>query len=370
MVFNRERLFQRIKRYCELAAPSGFEEAAINEMKNDVKGADSVEVDRNGNVIAVINRKKKNPRVMICAHLDEPGLIIKAIEEYGYLRFDMIGGMVEQHLVGQRVLIHTEQGKSIVGITGVPAAHSLIPKLPPEKFLVPKIGDMYIDVGASSRDEVKQMGIDVGNPVTYARTVEMLGTEQVTGKAFDDRALVVAMLEAFEMLTADPEFDLTVYAVGSVEEEVGLRGARTAAYSISPDLAFVLDITFAKTPDVEYRQVPIIMGQGPAVKFQDFILSALVGHLPHRKARELVIKTAEEKGIQHQREVVHDVATDAGVIQQSKSGVPTATISLPSKYAHSSIETIHLGDFEATIELLYECIKKVSREGFNPDRVL
>jgi putative aminopeptidase FrvX len=136
---DREKLFARVKKYCDTHAPSGFEEAAMKLMKEDVKGAQSVEIDKYGNVIATIHGKKEYPKVMICAHIDEPGLIIKAIEDSGYIRFDMLGGMIEQHLGSQRVIIHTENGESITGVIGILPAHLLIPRGPEERYKVPSV---------------------------------------------------------------------------------------------------------------------------------------------------------------------------------------------------------------------------------------
>ncbi|MEM1616231.1 M42 family metallopeptidase [Pyrobaculum sp.] len=347
-----EDFFQLLKKLSEARGPSGFEdevrEVVVKEMEPYV---DEVVVDRWGNVIGV-KKGATNYKALVAAHIDEIGLVVDHIDKEGFLRFRPIGGWNEVTLVGQRVWVKARDGW-IRGVVG-----SLPPHVTPsgKEREAPEIKDLFIDVGASSREEVEKMGIAVGSVAVLDREVARLQNDLVTGKAFDDRAGVAVMLYALRLLKETPA---TVYAVATVQEEVSLRGAQIAAERVNPHYAIALDTTIAAdVPGVSERQHVTKVGKGPAIKVLDGGRGGLF--IAHPKLRSHIVKIAEEVGIPYQLEVLYGGTTDAMAIAFRREGIPSAVISLPSRYVHSPVEVISLKDAVNAARLLAAVLERTT----------
>lgn len=306
--------------------------------------ADSVYIDSLGNVVAVKKGSRGSGKIMLAGHMDEIGLLVSHIDEKGFLRALPIGGVVERALIFQRVSIKTRDGRVVRGVIGLKPPHIAKPE---EARQVPELRELFIDIGARSRDEVARLGVRVGDIAVYDRDLVMLGEDRVTGKALDDRVGLVAMIKSFELIEAN---QADVYAVATVQEEVGLKGARTAAFSISPDAALALDVTIASDiPGVGEHEWCTQLGKGPAIKIADG--RGASGLIANKDIVDRLIEIAQTHSIPHQIEVAAGGTTDASAIQLNKEGVPAGVVSIPARYIHSPVEMIDLNDVVNTIIL-------------------
>ncbi len=348
-----EDFLRLLKRLSEARGPSGFEdevrEVVVEEMEPYV---DEVVVDRWGNVVG-IKKGDANYRAMVAAHMDEIGLIVDHIDKDGFLRIRPIGGWSEVTLAGQRVWVRTTDGRWVRGVVGVMPPH-VTPS--GKEREAPDIKDMYIDVGARSREEVDRMGIAVGSVVVLDRDLVTLAENVVTGKAFDDRVGVAVMLYALRQMEEVP---VTLYAVATVQEEVGLRGAQIAAERINPHYAIALDTTIAAdVPGVNERLHVTKIGRGPAIKVLDGGRGGLF--IAHPALRDHIINVAKEVGIPYQLEVLYGGTTDAMAIAFRREGVPAAAISIPTRYVHSPVELLDVRDAVNAATLLRHVIEKTT----------
>ncbi len=331
-----------MRELCSLTGPCGFEHEVARYIVSRAEGwADEVRVDGLGNVFVVKRGKNPGPRLIVSAHMDEIGFIVKKIEPNGLIRFEKLGGHDDRILLSQKVRILTEEGP-LLGVIGTISAHMA-------KYdnvqKVRKHSEMYIDVGAESKEAAETLGIRVGDPISWATEVERLGSNRLVGKAFDDRAGCAVLLKALE------ETDFTqvygeVCGVFSVQEEVGLRGAKVAGQQYGADVALAIDTTPASDTPEEMMDQTLVLGQGPGVKIMDFSLIA------SKAVRKKLMTLAKRHSIPCQPEVFPGIGTDAGSLHTSQGGIPTGVLSIPSRYAHSSVEVIDLRDLEHTAELL------------------
>ena len=308
--------------------------------------ADELRTDTLGNVIAVKKGSRGSGKVMIAAHMDEIALMVSYIEKSGHLRFQPVGGWNNVVLPGQRVTVVTDDGRKLKGVVGIKPPHVMKPD---EAKQVPEIKDMFVDVGARSREEAEKLGITVGSLIVPDRTAEKLGNpDLVTGKAFDDRVGLAVMIHAFR----DAEgFEPSLYAVATVQEEVGLKGARTAAYSVAPDVALALDVTVAAdVPGTSEADRVTEVGKGPAIKVMDGRGGS--GLITHPEVKKLLIRAAKEEGIPYQLEILPGGTTDATVIALNREGVPAGTVSIPTRYIHSPVEVLSLEDSVNAVKLV------------------
>lgn len=221
---------------------SGYEEGVAALFKQKIEPlVDEVRVDSMGNVIGI--RAGDGPAVMVAAHMDEIGLVVSHIDNDGFLRIVPIGGWFDQTLLSQRVLIHTTDGRRIPGVVGCKPPHIMEPE---DRKKVVKIKDMFIDCGAADAEDAAAMGIEIGSTITIDRELTLLANDLVTGKALDNRAGLVILISALQRLK-DHAVKATIQAVGTVQEEVGLKGARTSAYGLEPDVAIATDVTIPET---------------------------------------------------------------------------------------------------------------------------
>ncbi len=352
---SREEFFKLLKRLADANGPTGREswvrDVVIEELK---EVADEVRVDALGNVIAV-KKGRGSGRFMLAAHMDEIALVISHVDDKGFLRFLPVGGVVERNIVGQRVRILTRDGRVVRGVIGMKPPHAAKPE---EARQLPEMREMFIDVGASSREEVEKMGISVGDFAVFDRELVALGEKRVTGKALDDRVGVAVMIAAFRELG---ETDVNVYAVATVQEEVGLKGARTAAFSIDPHAAIAIDVTIAQDiPGVDEAEHVTKLGKGPAIKVIDGRKGT--GLISDPRLVDKLIEVAKAKSIPYQIEVAPGGTTDASAINLVREGVPSATVSIPTRYLHSAVELLDLDDAINAAKLIKEFLEAITSD--------
>ena len=338
-------LKQLLKKLSEAPGVSGNEsrikEIIIGEIKNFV---DEIKDDSMGNLITVKKGSGKF-RVMIAAHMDEIGFMVKHIEDKGFISFETIGGFDPRSLGSQRVRIHSYKG-DILGVIGLKPPHITTQE---EKDKALKVDDLRIDVGLNSREEVENLGIKPGDSITRDISFSELGRENIVScKSFDNRAGCTVLIELIKKIK-NPDY--TLYGIFTTQEEVGLRGAKTAAYGIDIDFAIIIDSTTAgPIPKTEADKVTISIGKGPSIDLMDrgFILS--------EKVKDIIVKAAQDAGIPYQTHISGG-STDAAAVHITKEGIPTAVISIPSKYIHSTVEIVDLNDLESTLKLAMKSIE-------------
>lgn len=339
-----------------LIGPPGFEEDVVQYTYRKVKAlADEVRIDPIGNVIATKKGNGTGPNLLISAHMDETGFLVKKIEKNGFIRFEKIGGHDDRILLAQKVKIRTEQGY-VTGMIGTMSGHYV-------KFddasKVRKHSQLYIDVGASSEEDVKEMGIKVGSPIGYASELDVIGNPNgqhlLIGKSFDDRASCAILIHLLEQLQGQV-LDGDVHCVFSVQEEVGLRGAQVVSYEIKPDIALAVDTTAVSDTLEDVMDQSLALRKGPGIKVMDFSL------ITHPWVRKQLIKVAEAKQIPYQLEVFPGIGTDGGALATSLGGIPTGVISIPTRYAHSPVEVMDPTDFENSYVLLKEFVLSLTKE--------
>ena len=318
----------------------------ISMMKPHV---DEISIDKLENVITMKKGKKASPKVMIAAHMDEIGLMVKTITKQGFLQFAKMGGIDDRILLAQKVIIHTQKGP-LQGIIGSKPPH--IQKEEERKKIV-TYDRLFIDVGAEDRKDANKMGVRVGDPVSFDIKYAKLTGDVVMGKAFDDRIGCAIMIEILKQLKST---DCTLYAVGTVQEEVGLRGAATAAFGINPDVGIALDVTVAgDVPGVKEFEASVKMGKGPVLTVADH------GLITHPKVMRLLLDTAEENRITYQLETGLPGATDAAKMSLTRQGVPSGTISVATRYIHSPAGILSLKDAENSAKLTAAVIEKIQK---------
>lgn len=333
-------------------SPTGSEQPAQRIYREYLKNiAEIITTDVMGNVCATLN-STGSPKIMLAGHVDEVGLQIRYIDEKGYISVNQLGG-IDAHIVpGSRVKILTEKGE-IFGIMGRKAIHLLKPE---DRKKVTPLKDQYLDVGASSREEIEEMGIQIGDPIVWEEKYAPLGNKGVVvSRCFDDKVAVFIIAEVLRLLKKE-SFDGVVYGVSTTQEEVGTRGAQTSAFGLDPDVGIALDVTHASdTPDVkESDGGKVILGGGPAISR---------GPNTNPRLFKLFVDTAKELEIPIQiRAARGPTGTDARIIQMTRSGVATGLIGIPNRYMHTMSEVVHLDDLDATVRLLVAVIKKITKD--------
>ena len=335
--------FDLLKRICETPGISGREERMRRLVAAELRPlVDELNTDVMGNLIGIKKGKADGPRVMIAAHMDEIGFLVKYIDDKGFLRLQPIGGWDPRVMVAQRVLVHGFSGESLRGVL-MPSAKPIHLLTPEEAAKPPKLEEFCVDLGLSV-DRVKQ-NVEIGDMVTMDRTMERVG-DMVVSKAMDNRVSVFVMIEALRKLQST-RLDANIVAVATVQEEVGLRGATTAGFLVEPDVAIAVDITLANDfpGPLDYEQI-VRLGGGAGIKVMDTSL------LCHPRLVRHFRDVAEAYGIPYQLEILPRGGTDAGGIQRTRGGVPSFTLSIPTRYVHTVNEMAHCADIQACIDLL------------------
>jgi putative aminopeptidase len=321
--------------------------------------ADEVTIDGIGNVIARKGGDPAGPRVMVFAHLDQIGFCIKRLGDDGFVRVDRIGGVNRKVLVGTPVWLHNDRGEAVPGSIGV-MAHHLTPDA--QRFTVPDIPDLYVDVGAGTRAELQSLGLKVGDPITFANPFQLLHGRRLRAAALDDRIGVFILLKTFEALAARSDLRCDLYAVATVQEEFNVRGSEPAARAIAPHVAICIDGSLSgDTPDLQGVN-DIRMGGGPSVSLMTFHgRGTLGGLIPNPKLVRHFDAVAAELGIPLQRGASIGGLTDASFLQLLHHGIPAVDVGVPMRYSHSPVEMVSLDDVEGAIALFTEAIARIDR---------
>ena len=315
--------------------------------------ADEVTTDNLGSLIAKKVGDENGPKIMVAGHLDEVGFMITQIDSKGFLRFQTVGGWWSQVMLAQRVTIVTSKG-DVTGVIGSKPPHIL----PPEARKKPvEIKDMFIDIGASSREEVQEWGVKPGDMVVPHFEFTVMNNEKMLlAKAWDNRIGCAIAIDVLRNLK-DEQHPNIVYGVGTVQEEVGLRGARTAAAKIQPDIGFGVDVGIAgDTPGVSDKEASSKMGEGPQIILYDASM------VSHKGLRDFVTDTADEHNIPYQFDAIAGGGTDSGAIHLTANGVPALSITIATRYIHSHAAMLHRDDYENAVKLITEVIKKLDKD--------
>lgn len=320
--------------------------------------------DRLGNLIATIEGDPTAPSVMLFAHMDQLGLVVRKIEPNGLIRVERLGGVPEKALPAQSVLICVAEGRDVPGIIANKSHHATGSE---EKYRVLPYTELMIDTGFGGAREVLGAGIDIGTPVIYTPKVIELAGDRIAGTSVDDRAGCAVMVEVTRELQRLPKCP-TVYLVFSVLEEFNLRGAVAAAQALRPDIAIQLDIMLATdTPDMAVRG-DVRLGSGPAMSLYSFHgRGTLNGTIPHPALVRLFTDTASREGLPLQRSAHIGVLTDSSYVQLVGDGVATIDLGFPTRYTHSALEVCDLADLERLMRLLVAGIASID-SSFSLDR--
>ncbi len=327
-------MFELLKTILAPVGPTGAEHTVADVIRPlVVPHATNIHTDVMGNLIAVKEGKSGGKRIMFSAHMDHIGFMVTDIEKEGFLRVMPLGG----------INIHVSLSRRVSFANGV---QGVVVSQPVPEGETQAMKHLFIDIGAESREEALTM-VNIGDAAVYSGEAFRLGKHRVSAPAMDDRcacALLVALLQTVK------ESENTIIAVFSAQEEVGMRGARTAAFAQEPDLGVAIDVTlWGDTPEMKLPALKL--GQGPAVKIMDqhSISSPMV--------RDALFAAAQKAGIHAQREVLQRGGTDAGGMQQARGGLSVGTVSIPCRYVHSACETIDMRDMDGALKLLAEFVQ-------------
>lgn len=332
-------------------SPSGFEQPVQRVIRQYVSPfASEISVDVNGNLTAALN-PGGYPRIMLAGHCDQIGFMVQHLSEDGCISFSAIGGIDTAIVSGERVVIHTAQGP-VQGVIGRKPIHLQKPE--ERKGEAKDISSMWIDIGASDKAESEKV-VEIGDPITFELGLTRLLGDRVAAPGMDDKVGSFAVMEALRLL-GKRKIKCAVYAVSTVQEELGLRGARTSAYTLDPQAAIAVDVTFATDhPHVEKSAIgDLRLGKGPVIAKGPNINPML---------HSLLVAAAKKKKLDWQPEAIsRATGTDANVIQISRAGVAAALVSVPNRYMHTKVEVISLDDLEHTAELLAETVASIGPE--------
>jgi putative aminopeptidase FrvX len=339
-----------LKNLTEAYGVPGYETQIRAVVRKYMEPLGELSQDKIGSVICKKTGLSSAPKVMLAGHMDEIGFMVKQITPEGFIKFIPLGGWFDQVLLGQRVVIQTKKG-DVVGVLGAKPPHLLSPD---ERSKVVLKKDMYIDIGATSQQEVEEAGVQQGDPIVpRSDFLLMANGKSFLSKAFDDRvgtALVVSALQALQTM----DHLNTVFGVATVMEEVGLRGATTSVRAVDPDVAIVLESDIAgDVPGIKPEESSIKLGQGPTVLIYEARL------IPNLKFRELILQTAKEEDIPVQLSYVEGGSTDGAAIHLHGVGVPTAVMAVAARHIHSHNSIIHREDYDRAVKLLTAVIRRL-----------
>ncbi|MFV0255560.1 MAG: M42 family metallopeptidase [Erysipelotrichaceae bacterium] len=338
--------------FTDAHAPSGAERNASRVMKKYLDGyVDEIMYDNLGSIIGLKKGSGNGPKLMIMGHIDEIGFVITKIEDNGFLRFAPLGGWWGHVLPAKRLVINTRDGKEIIGMVGNMAPHGLKPEV---RNKVQSLDEMFIDLGVNNKEEVAEIGVRVGDFITPDTKFEVMNNPNfLMAKAWDDRVGALIATEVVRKLQGQ-KHECDVYAVGSVQEEVGLRGAKTATHLVNPDVAFAIDVTIGDdTPGAKNNTK---LGVGVTLGLKDSSV------LSHRGLFNCVSDLCEEMKIATQVDTLVAGGTDSGEIHKAYNGVVNMTLSIPTRYIHSHRGVLHRKDYVDTVNLLVEFAKRLDNK--------
>src|SRR5437867_560979 len=340
-----------LKELGETHGVPGFEHEVAGVMERRLKGIGTISRDRLGSFICEKKGPAGGPKVMLAGHLDEVGFMVKSVTKDGFVKFLGLGGWWGHVVLGQRLIIRTRKG-DVVGVVGCKPPHELRDE---DRKKVLELREMFIDVGAASDWDVrKRLDIRPGDPIVPdSHFTLMANPNLLLAKAWDNRIGCAMASETLRALRGATHPN-TVYAVATVQEEVGLRGARTSVHRVSPDVAFALDVGIAH--DIPGTEGDEKLGGGPLIVIYD------ATSIPNRRLLDLVVDTAAKLKIGLQFESVERGGTDAGAFHLHAEGVPTLSMGIAARYIHSHVSIIDRRDFERTVKLLAAVVKRLDRK--------
>ena len=339
-----------LQQLCEASAVSGDEQEVRSVLINALEsGVDEITFDGLGSFVA--RKGERGPKVAIVGHMDEVGFMVTHIDEGGFIRFTTIGGWWNQSMLNHRVTVRTRAGAKIPGVIGSVAPHALTEKQKQQPF---SFDEMFIDIGANSREEVEKQGVAVGDFISPEANFARWGDDKIVGKALDNRvgcALMAELLQAVD----NPE--IILYGVGSVEEEVGLRGAQTSAERIKPDVVIVLDTAVAgDVPGIDSIKYPLKLGDGPGLMLFD------KRYFPNQRLVAALKESAKLSGAPLQFCTMKTGATDGGRYNVMGGGRPVAALCLPTRYLHANSGMISAKDYDALFTLVRELLVSLTAD--------
>ncbi|TKV10362.1 aminopeptidase [Citrobacter sp. wls615] len=339
-----------LQQLCEASAVSGDEQEVRSVLINALEsGVDEITFDGLGSFVA--RKGERGPKVAIVGHMDEVGFMVTHIDEGGFIRFTTIGGWWNQSMLNHRVTVRTRAGAKIPGVIGSVAPHALTEKQKQQPF---SFNEMFIDIGANSREEVEKQGVAVGDFISPEANFARWGDDKIVGKALDNRvgcALMAELLQAVD----NPE--IILYGVGSVEEEVGLRGAQTSAEHIKPDVVIVLDTAVAgDVPGIDSIKYPLKLGDGPGLMLFD------KRYFPNQRLVAALKESAKLSGAPLQFCTMKTGATDGGRYNVMGGGRPVAALCLPTRYLHANSGMISAKDYDALFTLVRELLVSLTAD--------
>jgi putative aminopeptidase len=351
-----------LEQLCAVHAVSGREDRMTAFVRDYIRPlVDEVSVDNLGNVVGILKGSQyPDHRLMLQAHMDELGLIVRNITQAGFLQIERVGGVPEKSLLGQRVDVLTDEDQLIPGYVGTKSHHITSPD---EKYKVPSVHDMFIDVGLTSSKDVEQVGVQVGDPVTYHPNYHRFGDGLICSKALDDRMGIFILLEVLKFFAGERPPCTVVFSF-TVLEEFSIRGSLPTVTATKPDAIISLDITIATDTPADKPLHPVAMRNGPAIKMMDFHGRGTLGGLfSSPKLRRFIEKNARQADIPLQREVIVGVITDpAFQLYLGDKGYVIAGLSVPQRYSHASIQMCHEKDIVQTIQLVEATTKAFTPE--------
>lgn len=342
-----------LKELSEAFGVSGYEDDVVEILKTKFSKYADVNRDRIGSIIAYKKGVKESPKIMFAAHMDEIGFMVKEITKDGFIKFLPIGGWWDGNLPGMRVKIKNRKGELIPGVIGLKPMHELSPE---ERKKLPEIEQMHIDIGATKNfSPVEKLGIRPGDPIMPVGGFEQLSnTDLLLSKAWDDRVGCAVLVSLLEELSAI-EHPNSVYLVGTVQEEVGLRGAKTSATMIQPDFGFAIDVSICRDTPGNSGDAVEKLGAGIGILIYDRTM------IPHKNLKDFVIELAEMNNIPYHLTSIKG-GYDTGAIHLTNFGVPSLALGIPTRYIHSSASIISYEDYANLLKLAVLIIKNLNYE--------
>jgi endoglucanase len=348
----QDRVARLMEELTGAPAPSGFEGPVREILAREFRAAGAdVSTDGLGSVIGILRGSTEHPRIMLAAHMDEVGLLVRYIMPEGFIKFQTLGGWLDQALVGQRWVILTRKGP-LQAVSGLLSPH-IMPR--EQRTRVFPSDEVFLDVGARSKEQAEALGIRPGDPIVPWSPFAVLGNNRYAAKAIDDRVGCVMLVQTLRRLKEQgTKLPNTLYFVGTVQEEVGLRGARTASQVIKPDLGIALEGGIAADhPGGRPEQAQERLGAGPAIWLYDSMT------LPNLKLRDFFMDVAVEKNIPLQTQVISGAAMDSAEIQRFANGTPAINLTVPARYVHSHTGLIDRADLDRAVDLLIEILSRL-----------
>lgn len=339
-----------LKELTETSGVSGYEAPIRLVIRKYLENCGELSQDKIGSVICRNAGSSDKPRIMLAGHMDEIGFMVKQITDDGFIKFLPLGYWFDQVLLGQRVVLQTNKGP-VIGVIGAKPPHLLQGD---ERDKVVKRKDMYIDIGALTKEDVEAAGVQLGDPIIpRADFVELAGGKTYLSKAFDDRVGTAVVISAMQALQ-HKEHPNAVYGVATVMEEVGIRGATTSVRAVDPDVAIILESDIAgDVPGIKPDESSIKLGHGPTVVLFDARM------IPNIRFRDLVLETANQIHVPVQLSTIEGGATDGGVIHLHGTGVPTIVIGVAARHIHSHSSIIHRDDYDNAVKLVSALIDRL-----------